>query len=95
MNQTRISRLIRWTLVAAAAALSGGAFAGDYPKDFGDTVRHMIEQQIYDRAAAANPKAEPPIGLDGERAAAALEAYRTQTKLPPLREDVVNITVHR
>lgn len=53
---------------------------------FGSAVRHMIQEQIYDRAAAEQPPLDPPSSTDGARAAAALATYRTRPAIstPPI-----------
>jgi hypothetical protein len=59
------------------AATSPAFAADDFAPDFGDSVRHMIEQQTYDPRAAAQPPVEAPNRLDGARAEAVLKAWRT------------------
>lgn len=79
MSNTRL-------LLSLTAVLSLGVLAGcssnppveQADKGFGDSVRNMIDQQIYDRQAAANPLPDLPASTDGQRAAAALKAYRDQ-----------------
>lgn len=69
--------MIRNTFCFTALLLVGvSAFAAETASDFGDAVRHMIQQQIHDPKTAAAPAVEAPNRLDGERAAAALKAYR-------------------
>lgn len=53
--------------------------------DYGNSVRNMIEAQIYDPEAANNPPSEPPTSLDGGYAEEVLEAYRDNVSKP---EDV-------
>lgn len=50
--------------------------------EFGDTVRHMVSQQTFNAAAANNPQADPPYGLDGARAGATFKAYREDVRKP-------------
>ena len=44
--------------------------------DFGNSVRHMVNAQIYDPVAAQNPPEAPPMGIDGVQAEAAIDVYR-------------------
>ena len=72
---------IRWMtalLAAPVLLLSACATTEEAPGDFGDSVRHMVDAQIYDRHAAEHPPADPPLGLDGAVAATALKAWREQ-----------------
>lgn len=85
---------------SAAALLSGVvtvAVAGPTATeaDFGNSVRNMIEQQTYDPKAAAQPAQNPPTMMDGERAAAALKVYRTQTEKPAKTDVPIGIVVGR
>jgi type IV pilus biogenesis protein CpaD/CtpE len=51
-------------------------------QDFGNSVRHMVEVQTYNPEAARNPSTEPPTEMDGARAGAVLETYRTEIGKP-------------
>ncbi len=51
-------------------------------EDFGNSVRHMVEVQTYNPEAARRPSSEPPTEMDGERAGAVLETYRTEIGKP-------------
>jgi type IV pilus biogenesis protein CpaD/CtpE len=51
-------------------------------EDFGNSVRHMVRVQTYNPEAAERPSTEPPTEMDGERAGAVLEAYRTEVGKP-------------
>ena len=50
--------------------------------DYGNSVRNMIEAQIYDPDAAKYPPSEPPTTLDGSYAENVLEAYRDDVSRP-------------
>lgn len=56
----------------ALAALSGCA----HEDGLGDSVRHMTEQQVYDRDAYFNPDPAPALGGDADRLNATLEMHR-------------------
>jgi hypothetical protein len=79
-------------IVSAAALAAGVAGCATAPtaseQDFGNAVRHMVQQQIYDPQAAAQPAADPPLAMDGARGEAALEAYRKQPQKPVSQEEV-------
>lgn len=68
------------TLSAACVALALGACASDPKQEndpaFGASVRNMVQQQIHNPDAALNPPAEAPSGMDGERTATTMKAYR-------------------
>jgi hypothetical protein len=46
--------------------------------EFGDSVRSVMEKQIYDLEAAMNPNPDAIEGSDPYRMDAALEVYRTE-----------------
>ncbi len=59
--------------------------------DFGYSVRHMIQTQTYDLAAAV---AAPEFGgLDGDKAAMALKTYRSGKSGEAVSASPVNISV--
>ncbi|QBQ55878.1 hypothetical protein [Nitrosococcus wardiae] len=51
-------------------------------QDFGNSVRNMIQAQIYDPEAARNPPVDPPAALDGAKAGEALKEYRQDVGKP-------------
>lgn len=58
--------------------------------DFGNAVSSMIEAQTQNPyAAAAGPN--PVLGMDGEKAAGNLEAYRQDVQKKTQVRDVINI----
>lgn len=59
-----------WILVAGCAGTPGG----ERP-EFGESVRHMIEVQTY-------PAWHEAPGLDGDKAAAAMQRYRRDVSDP-------------
>lgn len=61
--------------------------------EFGDTVRHMVRQQTFNTAAADNPPADPPQGLDGARAGATFKAYREDIRKPSTAAQPVEIRI--
>ena len=46
---------------------------------FGDAVQSVVDAQLYDPAAAANPSTDAIEGTDGQRMEAVMEAHRGQT----------------
>lgn len=61
--------------VLGAVSLSGCAYFAEKPvAGFGDSVNGMVEQQKFDPSAPQS--AMPQGGMDGDKAAAALKAYR-------------------
>lgn len=88
--------LVARTLLLLSLSLLLGACrsqperTGPDPDDdhFGDAVRNMVRQQIYDPQAAAHPAQDPPLSSDGARAEAALSSYRQgpSSKAQPLGE---------
>jgi hypothetical protein len=78
---------MHWTIkagmatgIAAAMLLSGCAHRADTKAQFGDTVRHMTEQQIYDLDAAYNPDPEPLMGGDVVRLNDVLDSHRNNAE---------------
>lgn len=62
--------------VLGLAMLGGCATEPSLVEDtYGDAVRHMVDAQIYDRAAAANP-GDGPVSLDGKKGEAVLKNHR-------------------
>jgi hypothetical protein len=51
-------------------------------QDFGNSVRNMVQSQIYDPEAAYNPPADPPTALDGPMVGEALKSYRESVGKP-------------
>jgi len=69
---------IIFMLVSATglALLAGCATEPSLMHDtYGDAVRNMVDAQIYDRAAAANPGDEP-VSLYGKKGEAVLKMHR-------------------
>lgn len=62
-------------------------------EDFGNSVRNMVNAQIYNPNAAKNPPAEPPLALDGEKADKVLEAYRGDVYKPEKAERPISIRI--
>ena len=76
MQSTRlIPALIALLLVSGCAATMETVGLIDPEAAFGSSVRSMIRNQTYDPAAAA--VAPAPVALDGDKAALALKAYRS------------------
>jgi type IV pilus biogenesis protein CpaD/CtpE len=64
------------------ASLLTGCATGptNVERDFGNSVRNMVQAQTYNPDAALSY--EPPMEMDGERAGAVLETYRTEIGKP-------------
>lgn len=62
-------------------------------QDYGNSVRHMIDAQIYDPTAAYNPSTEPAVGLDGGKAHNVLEQYRKDVAKPQKVEQPIHLRV--
>jgi len=62
-------------------------------EDFGNSVRNMVDAQIYNHAAAQNPPVDPPLALDGQKGQNALEAYRKDVAKPKKVEEQIQINV--
>ncbi len=72
-------------LLCSAAVMTATGCRSDpvwVEKDYGNSVRSMVEAQIYDPQAAANPAAAAG-GLDGAKGDKAIEAYRDPQVKPP------------
>lgn len=70
-----MSKTIRFATAALiVASLAGCASSGE--KEFGSSVRHMVEGQTYDPSAPRDT-----VGtLDGRKAAQAIDAYHAEKK---------------
>jgi len=51
-------------------------------QDFGNSVRQMVQNQIYDQEAAFNPGTEPSLSTDGVMLQEAIKAYRDDVTRP-------------
>jgi hypothetical protein len=76
--------IIAITCIMQGALLAGCDTTGmtRTEEDFGNSVRHMVRMQTYNPDASARPSTEPPTEMDGERAGAVLESYRTEIGKP-------------
>ena len=62
-------------------------------EDFGNSVRHMVNAQIYDPEAARNPPKAPPMGIDGVQAEAVMDVYREHVGDPKDVSKAVKIDI--
>lgn len=62
-------------------------------RDFGDSVRNMIEAQTYDPSTLASPSTETVDSSDGRRLEAVLDVYRTDVSGPDSVSDEIVINV--
>jgi PBP1b-binding outer membrane lipoprotein LpoB len=51
-------------------------------RNFGDSVRQMIQAQTYDASTLESPSTEPVEGADGRRTENVLETYRNDVYKP-------------
>jgi hypothetical protein len=79
------------TAIAATMLLFGCAHQKSKEPQFGDSVRHMNEQQIYDLDAAYNPDPNPVLGGDVNKLNNVLEGHRIDVADPAERSDVPEI----
>ncbi len=97
MLKIRVTHVIEWWqrhsvasrrslgLLPAAVLLAAGCTHSDpvrVEEDFGNSVRHMIDAQIYNPEAAEHPIIDPPRPLDGPKGEAVLDAYRADVPKP-------------
>lgn len=64
------------TLIVATLAVSGCTDTPVADADYGNSVRHMVQAQTFDPAAASNPPELAPEVTDGARLKNALDVYR-------------------
>ena len=68
--------LVRFACSAALLGLGVAGCASDREREFGSSVRHMVEGQTYDPSAPHDTMG----GLDGQKAAQAMEGYHGAKK---------------
>jgi len=61
--------------------------------EFGDSVRSVMDSQVHDRDAAANPDPDAVEGGDSYRLDKALEAHRGDVVQPQQAQRPINISV--
>lgn len=81
------------TAIAAAILQTGCADQAGTVPQFGDSVRHMTEQQIHNPDAAYNPDPEPPMGGNPDRLNEVVDAHRNNAE--DLTEDRGALTMGR
>jgi hypothetical protein len=91
MHWTTTARMT--TAIAAAMLLWGCAHQSATEPQFGDSVRHMTGQQIYNLDAAYNPDPNPVLGGDVDKLNNVLEAYRIDVADPAERSGVPQIRI--
>jgi type IV pilus biogenesis protein CpaD/CtpE len=89
----------RNTMVALAVSI-GSALVGacahepsELERNFGSSVRNMIEAQTYDPSTLSSPSTETLEGGDGRRVEAVLEVYRTDVAQPDAASEEIVISV--
>ena len=90
----------RKNIFVALAALTGpmllGACAHEptaLERNFGSSVRNMIEAQTYDPSTLSSPSDETIEQADGRRLEAVLEVYRTDVAQPAAASEDIVISV--
>ncbi|HZD52924.1 MAG TPA: hypothetical protein VE175_07735 [Woeseiaceae bacterium] len=73
---------LRTVLVVTAIAASGLASGCASQSSFGDSVRHVTQQQIFDLDAAYNPNPAPVLGADAEMLNNVIETHRQSVSYP-------------
>jgi len=66
--------------IAATMLLAGCASHGDTEAKFGDSVRHMTGQQIYNLDAAHNPDPQPLEGGNPDRLNDVVDSHRNNAE---------------
>ncbi len=89
-SSTRLTFLIAVSITMAACASTDPTRVED---DFGNSVRHMVQSQIYDKEAANNPARKPPMGIDGVQAESVLDVYREHVGNPKKVSDSLRIDI--
>lgn len=83
-------------LVPAALVLVAGCETQSrLDTEFGSAYRNMVAEQIHDPSAAANPRTDPPLVLDGQRASDVIEKYRAGDDKQRQSVDTLSIRVGR
>ena len=77
---------LRYLVIPAVTGMllisSGCAHQERTEVDFGNSVRQMVEQQIYDMNAASSPDSSAVLGGDPERLNNTLEGHREDVAKP-------------
>ena len=84
-----------YLVISSPALLVGCETPNRLDTEFGNSYRNMVAEQIYDPRAAANPPAEPPLVLDGQRASDVIEKYREGDDKGREAVDTLSIRVGR
>jgi type IV pilus biogenesis protein CpaD/CtpE len=80
------------SLLLSALGLCACAGTASVPPDpFGSAVRNMQYEQTLDPRAAAQPPANAPDTIDGERAAQVLKTYRSGGKTDAAAQETILI----
>lgn len=75
---------------AAALLLLSGCAASALEQQYGESVRQMINAQVYDPATLTNPSAKAVDGADPDMVNAAIEVFReTVSKPEEVGQDIV------
>jgi len=88
---------IRLNIVACALGLFAAGCSTATPNvdaAFGEAVHSIVDAQLYDPAAAANPSADAIEGTDGQRMETVMEAHRGQTGSAESVSNPIVITVN-
>ena len=82
--------LVTLAYLAGATLLGGCAQPTQLERNFGASVRNMIEAQTFDPSTLTSPSTETVEGRDGQRLEAVLDVYRTDVAKPDaVQQDIV------
>ncbi|MGH8658589.1 MAG: hypothetical protein ACREV4_08995 [Gammaproteobacteria bacterium] len=88
--------MAKFSLVALVAICLGGCTASTDPiqveDDYGNSVRQMIDAQIYDPAAVHNPPTQAP-GFDAPKGHNVLDEYRKDVARPKEVDQPLDIRI--
>ncbi len=80
-------------MLLAGCAMTASTDPTRVENDFGNSVRQMVDGQIYDTKAARKPATEPPLGQDGAHTEVILRKHREHVGDPASVDDDVRVGV--
>jgi type IV pilus biogenesis protein CpaD/CtpE len=81
------------TLATAASLAACAHKPTELERNFGSSVRNMIEAQTFDPSTLSSPSTETIDETDGRRLEAVLEVYRTDVAKPAAASEDIVISV--
>lgn len=95
MKSAVAGKILALTALTALSGMGLGCVSDPnfVEEDFGNSVRQMVQGQIYDPAAASTPSELPPDSQDGVTSSTSVEDYREHSKRPKKEQErsVINI----